>query len=387
MICSKRSLVSLLALAIAVSACEPGGASDAGVDAGLDAAFAPDARVDAPADGCVPDCSGRSCGEDGCGGTCEPGCVLGQTCNAAGRCELDCTGGCDTEAAFNAYVLRFRDDGGHLATDIRTIPTVVHILYDDEVDRLSRERVESQIAATNADFRRQNADAGETRELFRDVAADTHIELCLASRDPDGEAFPGVVWHHVPGYTEEALRDIMIATQWPPHRYLNIWVTPRGEGGSSTQPWEAGTVIDGFYVGARQFGTTGDDLKEGFRGGGTGTHEAGHYLGLYHTFHDGFVYLGQCDFPDCETTGDRVCDTPLDWVLALTAEQCEDGDRFCDDGSTFVTQSENFMAYGYDDCTNMFSQDQRTRMRAALAGPRASLVTAENLAATGCAAP
>jgi hypothetical protein len=377
---STSSIASLLTFAsvLLLAACEPSRVPEP------DGGAPSDARVP---DACVPDCDGRTCGDDGCGGTCGPGCGLSQTCNAAGRCEIDCLAGCDAETAFNEYVRRFRDDGGHLATDVKILPTVVHVIYDDEADRISVERVISQIVATNADLRRRNADADQTRPMFREAAADTHIEVCLASRDPDGETFEGVVWHHVPGYTEAMLNDLRIETQWNPHRYLNVWVTPLGLGGNATQPWEAGTVLDGFWVSTRQFGTIGDDLKEGFTGGGVFTHELGHYLGLYHTFEDGFAYLGRCDFPDCETTGDHVCDTPLDWNLAVSAEQCEEGRRECEDGTVFYTQSENFMAYAYDDCTNMFSRDQRTRMRAALADRRASLVSAQNLAATGCTAP
>ncbi len=35
--------------------------------------------------GCVPNCTGRQCGTNGCGGTCGD-CAGGQTCNTAGRC-------------------------------------------------------------------------------------------------------------------------------------------------------------------------------------------------------------------------------------------------------------------------------------------------------------
>lgn len=41
--------------------------------------------------GCVPDCAGRECGDDGCGGTCGGGCANGQSC-ANGVCSgPDCT--------------------------------------------------------------------------------------------------------------------------------------------------------------------------------------------------------------------------------------------------------------------------------------------------------
>ncbi len=292
----------------------------------------------------------------------------------------------DPEAAFNDYVRRFVADGRHLNTDLKTIPTVVHIFYDAAADSLPIERVQSQITAMNLDFRRLNPDTVKTRSQFKAVAADCQIEFCLASIDPQGQPTRGVVWHHIPGFNPDLLASFMQATQWPPLHYLNFWVTPNGEGGFSSFAWEAGSETDGFVVGAKQFGTFGSNLKDGFNEGGTGTHEAGHYLGLYHTFHDGFPYLGQC-FPPCDSTGDHVCDTPLDWTLAFSTEQCEDGQRFCDNGAVFFTMSENYMAYAFDTCTNVFSQGQRIRMRAALDSLRAELCSPANLAATGCLPP
>jgi N-acetylneuraminic acid mutarotase len=47
---------------------------------------------------CEPDCSGRVCGDDGCGGTCGSGCSGDDICNAAGQCvdpgtcQPDCAG-------------------------------------------------------------------------------------------------------------------------------------------------------------------------------------------------------------------------------------------------------------------------------------------------------
>lgn len=36
--------------------------------------------------GCTPDCSGRECGPDGCGGECSPGCAEGAVCGGDGAC-------------------------------------------------------------------------------------------------------------------------------------------------------------------------------------------------------------------------------------------------------------------------------------------------------------
>ncbi len=43
--------------------------------------------------GCTPDCTGRECGTDGCGGSCGP-CPPGESCNAAGQCAVVCTPAC-----------------------------------------------------------------------------------------------------------------------------------------------------------------------------------------------------------------------------------------------------------------------------------------------------
>ena len=45
---------------------------------------------------CVPDCGGRECGSDGCGGVCSPGCSSEETCHEATRtCRAVCVPGCD----------------------------------------------------------------------------------------------------------------------------------------------------------------------------------------------------------------------------------------------------------------------------------------------------
>lgn len=37
-------------------------------------------------DGCTPQCSGKTCGPDTCGGTCPPGCETGYACDDNGKC-------------------------------------------------------------------------------------------------------------------------------------------------------------------------------------------------------------------------------------------------------------------------------------------------------------
>ena len=110
----------------------------------------------------------------------------------------------------------------------------------------------------------------------------------------------------------------------------------------ATRPW------DGIYLRAASATTS------------TITHEMGHYCGLFHTFNG-----GQCGAveADCESEGDRVCDTPPTFI-----------NYSCDNPSCESADYTNHMDYTPNSCRDHFTTGQVLRMHAILNnGYRASV--------------
>lgn len=235
-----------------------------------------------------------------------------------------------------------------------TIPVVVHVIYNNANENISDAQIQSQLDVLNEDFRRTNSDANNVWSQ----AADTEIEFCLATVDPNGNATTGIT-RKSSNKSSWGTNDAMKKSSqggvdpWDTSQYLNMWVCNIGSGLLGYAQFPGGSAAtDGVVMGPNYFGSSdkgsGFYLSAPFDKGRTTTHEVGHYLNLRHIWGD-----GACG------TDDFVSDTPESDAANYG---CSTGHSSC--GTTDMVQ--NYMDYSDDSCMNLFTLGQKNRMRSVL---------------------
>ena len=268
------------------------------------------------------------------------------------------------EKQTQSYVNSVRNTSAQRSQIVVTIPVVFHVLYNTAAENISEAQVLSQLQIMNDDFRRLNAD----QDNVWSQAADTQIEFCLATQDPQGNPTDGIL--RVPtNVTSFGTNDAMkFSSQggsdaWPASDYMNFWVCDLGASLLGYAQFPGGPAdTDGIVCNYTATGNTGT-AQAPFNLGRTATHEVGHYLNLRHIWGDGGC--GATDFVDDTPDSDGP-----NYGCALGNVAC---------GTTDMVQ--NYMDYSDDACMNLFTQGQSDRMNALFlpGGARASLLTS-----TGC---
>ncbi len=232
-----------------------------------------------------------------------------------------------------------------------SIPVVVHVIYSNSNENVSSAQIQSQIDVLNEDFRAANGDVSQVPSEFADRVADSNIEFTLAQVIRVSSSRTSWGTNDAMKFSSNGGSDVV-----SPNTHLNMWICNIGGGILGYAQFPGGSSsTDGVVVSPQYFGTTGF-VSAPFDGGRTMTHEVGHWLNLRHIWGD-----GRCK------RDDFVSDTPS-----------SDGPNYgCPGYPTVNCRSNdmtmNYMDYVDDACMYMFSEGQKTRMRAIFAdgGPRA----------------
>ncbi|MBL7807887.1 MAG: hypothetical protein JNN28_08745, partial [Saprospiraceae bacterium] len=275
---------------------------------------------------------------------------------------------------------------GQMAHDraVVTIPVVVHVVWYNNAQNISDAEIQSQIDVLNADFRRTNADAGNTPAAFQGVAADCEINFCMATQDPSGNATNGIQRRQttVNGFsTNDNVKFFNTGglDVWDRDKYLNIWVCNLSGGLLGYAQFPGGPAsTDGVVCDYAYFGTINSTPP--FDKGRTATHEVGHWLNCYHIWGD--------DGSSCSGT-DNVGDTPNQadenyGCPTFPQVSCSNGPN----GDMFM----NYMDYTDDACMNVFTTGQKNRMQSLFSagGARVALASSpgcEPASGNNCDAP
>jgi hypothetical protein len=217
-----------------------------------------------------------------------------------------------------------------------TVPVYVHVMAgaDGEGD-VTDQQITDQIAVLNTTF-----GGGESS-----TASNTGFTFTLAGVDRT---------YNDTYHADRSSSSYRKATRLGGANALNIWLVDFKYLGIATFPWDyaKNSGIDGIRV---AYDSLPGGTATNYDRGETATHEAGHWLGLYHTFQGG-----------CTETNDEVADTP---AQSGSTYGCPEGADTCP--LPGLDPIHNYMDYSFDTCYTEFTAGQTARMKQMFSAYRA----------------
>jgi len=283
---------------------------------------------------------------------------------------------------------------------IVTIPVVFQVFHNGDAigsnENLSVAQLQAGLDQLNDDYSRNNSDAANTPAAFQGLAADTQIEFCLATEDPNGNSTSGVNRYNInsianinqnacwdPDYVDSRF---VVPYIWDRDSYLNIFSLVRLDDRDNNNQCLTGELL-GFAqfpggpantdAAVHSYFTIGSIANPNPAGGiyGLGrtvTHEVGHWLNLDHVWGNGGCSAANDDgVSDTPRQSDANYDCPT-----FPKVECNSGSN----GVMFM----NYMDYVDDNCMNMFTQGQGDRMIAAINTYRPSLLNSQCGSSANC---
>lgn len=235
------------------------------------------------------------------------------------------------------------------------IPVVFNVLYKTAAQNVSLAQLQSQINVLNADFAATNSDYNNTPSIFQN-ARSGNIGVTFVLDAVNRKATNKPSWS-----TNNAMKKSSQGGINPtsPTTKLNIWVCNMGGGILGYAQFPGGSSsTDGVVLDDNATGNMGT-AQSPYGLGRTATHEVGHWLNLRHIW------------GDATCGNDQVSDTPAHNTANYG---CPTYPHYSTCSGAPVEMTMNYMDYTYDACMYMFTQGQKTRMKAVFAagGPRNS---------------
>lgn len=268
-------------------------------------------------------------------------------------------------------------------TAILNIPVVVHVIHDYGAEYITDNSIYQLIDEMNEFFAAKNADLSSVITPFKQYIGNARIHFTLATKDPIGNPTHGIVRKRsVLTYGGDELAKF---EPWATDAYYNMYI----------ENVIGRTVSNGIVLAYATYPSSGaaNPYADGIicaapyihAGGYTIQHETGHFFNLLHTFgntNNAGVVCGDDEVDDTPPTKGHFSTCPL-YDTACAQGYIKNNINYPDTANT-----QNVM--DYSSCTNMFTQGQVVRMRAALrssVAQRDQLSTAFNMERTGALDP